>query len=317
MTGEAAALGHERGRPVRADRRQGPLADRRSRSPFAECGDARLHDDEIPRRRRWKTSAPTARSRSSAGTRASSPPEPRPARLQPRRPDQRSATTPTSANSPTKAKAWGHPFFLRFDWEMNGFWFPWNEGVNGNRPASTSPPGATSTTSSPRSAPPTSPGSGAPTSTSTASLTPLGELYPGDAYVDWTGLDGFNWGKRRGSPGWQTFNQVFHRTYKRIVTRDRARQADDAGRGRLQRTRAATSRPGSRTCSVTIRHDYRKVRAVIWYDVDDRGTNWPIERRQPGLRTPSAPASPPAPTAPTNTAASPTARSRRRLARSD
>src|SRR4029079_13040147 len=26
----------------------------------------------------------------------------------------------------TDAKAWGHPFFLRFNWEMNGWWqFPW------------------------------------------------------------------------------------------------------------------------------------------------------------------------------------------------
>ncbi|MBS1863384.1 MAG: hypothetical protein JSS68_16930, partial [Actinobacteria bacterium] len=33
-----------------------------------------------------------------------------------------------------EAKAWGHPFFLRFDWEMNGNWFPWAEGVNGNNP---------------------------------------------------------------------------------------------------------------------------------------------------------------------------------------
>ncbi len=24
------------------------------------------------------------------------------------------------------AAQWGHPFFLRFDWEMNGNWFPWN-----------------------------------------------------------------------------------------------------------------------------------------------------------------------------------------------
>ena len=28
-----------------------------------------------------------------------------------------------------EAAAWGHPFFLRFDWEMNGNWFPWAEGV--------------------------------------------------------------------------------------------------------------------------------------------------------------------------------------------
>ena len=31
-----------------------------------------------------------------------------------------------------EARAWGHPFFLRFNWEMNGDWFPWSEGVNGN-----------------------------------------------------------------------------------------------------------------------------------------------------------------------------------------
>ncbi|HEY2334108.1 MAG TPA: hypothetical protein VGH58_03750, partial [Solirubrobacterales bacterium] len=31
------------------------------------------------------------------------------------------------------AKEWGHPFFLRFNWEMNGNWFEWSEGVNGNQ----------------------------------------------------------------------------------------------------------------------------------------------------------------------------------------
>ena len=55
-------------------------------------------------------------------------------------------------------------------------------------PAITSRPGATSTTSSPRSAPPTRPGSGAPTPTPTASWGRWAQLYPGDAYVDWTCL---------------------------------------------------------------------------------------------------------------------------------
>src|SRR5215469_2708300 len=31
---------------------------------------------------------------------------------------------------------WNRPFFLRFDAEMNGFWFPWSEGLNGNTPGS-------------------------------------------------------------------------------------------------------------------------------------------------------------------------------------
>ena len=31
--------------------------------------------------------------------------------------------------------------------------------------------------------------------------------YPGDAYVDWTGLDGYNWGTVH--TGWQTFREIF------------------------------------------------------------------------------------------------------------
>src|SRR5262249_53008700 len=30
------------------------------------------------------------------------------------------------------ARNWGHPFFLRFNWEMNGNWFPWGVGVGAN-----------------------------------------------------------------------------------------------------------------------------------------------------------------------------------------
>src|SRR5690242_6507456 len=33
------------------------------------------------------------------------------------------------------------------------------------------------------------------------------DYYPGDAYVDWTGVDGYNWGTTNG--GWQSFQQVF------------------------------------------------------------------------------------------------------------
>jgi len=178
-----------------------------------------------------------------------------------------------------KAKAWGHPFFLRFDWEMNGFWFPWAEGVNGNTPGQFvaawrhvhdifTSVGANNVT-----------WVWCPNVDLYSTLTPLGRLYPGDAYVDWTGLDGFNWGKRRGSPGWQNFNQVFHRTYKRIVSRVAPHKP------MMLAEVAASDRGGSKPAwiknmLVTVRHDYRKVRAVIWYDVDDRGTNWPIERRK-------------------------------------
>ena len=35
----------------------------------------------------------------------------------------------------------------------------------------------------------------------------LQKLYPGDSYVDWVGLSGYNWA---GSPStWRTFSQIF------------------------------------------------------------------------------------------------------------
>jgi len=37
------------------------------------------------------------------------------------------------------------------------------------------------------------------------------DYYPGDSYVDWTGVDGYNWGTKNG--GWQSFQQVFRNIY--------------------------------------------------------------------------------------------------------
>jgi Glycosyl hydrolase family 26 len=178
-----------------------------------------------------------------------------------------------------KARDWGHPFFLRFDWEMNGFWFPWNEGVNGNQPGEFvaawrhvhdifTAVGATNVT-----------WVWCPNIDLHNSLVPLGKLYPGDSYVDWTGIDGFNWGDRHGSPGWQTFDEVFRRTYKRIVKR--VAPSKPIMLAEVASTEKGGNKPDwIKNMLLTIRHDYRKVRAFVWYDVDDRGTNWPIERRK-------------------------------------
>jgi hypothetical protein len=175
-----------------------------------------------------------------------------------------------------EAKAWGHPFFLRFDWEMNGFWFPWSEGVNGNRPGQFvaawrhvhdifTSVGATNVT-----------WVWCPNVDLSGELTQLRSLYPGNAYVDWTGLDGFNWGKRAGSPGWQSFNRVFHSSYDRIANKIAP------GKPMLLAETASSDRGGSKPAWIrnmlyTVRHGYRKVRGLIWYDVDDRHTHWPIE----------------------------------------
>ncbi len=89
------------------------------------------------------------------------------------------------------AKAWGHPFFLRFAHEMNGTWYPWCEGVNGNTSGQYvaawrhvrdifTRNGVTNVT-----------WVWCPNTVYSGSV-PLPGLYPGDNYVDWTSTDAYN-----------------------------------------------------------------------------------------------------------------------------
>jgi hypothetical protein len=174
-----------------------------------------------------------------------------------------------------KAKAWGHPFFLRFDWEMNGNWFPWSEQVNGNSPGQYvaawrhvhdifTAVGTTNAT-----------WVWCPNVDIGGGLAALRPLYPGSSYVDWTCLDGFNWGKRRGSPGWLDFDGIFHSTYKQ-VTKIASRKP------MMLAEFASTDRGGSKPEWIEdsfkrIRTSYPKIRGVVWFDVNDRNTHWPIE----------------------------------------
>jgi Glycosyl hydrolase family 26 len=109
------------------------------------------------------------------------------------------------------AKAWGHPFLFAPWWEMNGAWYPWGRSPQ-YVPAwrhfhdLVVQEGATNVTwtwlvnsiwSDPESDP-----------------TPY---YPGDAYVDWTGLDSYNWGRNLAQPDrWIDPDQTLSPTLKII-----------------------------------------------------------------------------------------------------
>ena len=140
--------------------------------------------------------ANTARSPSSAGPRSRSPSSLNQPDYKLSTHHQRLLRRLHPQNSPKTPHEWGHPFFLRFDWEMNGFWFPWSEGVNGNkrrrirRRLAPRPRHLHLSRRHQRDL-----GLVPQRRLHQRNLTPLEQLYPGDAYVDWTCLDGFNWGK--------------------------------------------------------------------------------------------------------------------------
>ncbi len=177
----------------------------------------------------------------------------------------------------TAAKSWGHPFLLRFNWEMNGRWFPWSEGVNGNKPGEYvtawrhvhdifTAVGATNAN-----------WVWCPNVDPDDIFLDLRSQYPGDSYVDWTGLDGYNWGTNPAKPDrWRSFDQLYSSTYHEI--------ADTIAPSKplLVSEIGATEYGGSKAAWITdalakIPSNYPKIRGLLWFEQFDDGMDWPLE----------------------------------------
>ncbi len=175
------------------------------------------------------------------------------------------------------ARNWGHSFFLRYDWEMNGNWFPWGEGINGNNPGEFvaawrhvhdifTSVGATNAT-----------WVWCPYAEVDRHFADLAPLYPGDDYVDWTCMDGFNWGANPTNPhSWKSFDQIFSPTYNELVKKIAPSkpivlaEMASTGRGRAKAK-------WINDMFKELRTNYRRIRGLIWFDQIDRGVDWPLE----------------------------------------
>jgi beta-mannanase len=117
------------------------------------------------------------------------------------------------------SKSLALPYLLRPMHEMNGNWYPWCGTVNGNQPGEYveawrylhgmfQAAGATQVSwvwcpyifSFPEWQKNTIPC-----------------YYPGDAYVDWIALDGYNWGDSQSWSRWQSFEELFSSGYEHVT----------------------------------------------------------------------------------------------------
>lgn len=180
-------------------------------------------------------------------------------------------------------KRWGHPFFLRFNWEMNSDWFPWGIHVNGNRPRQYVPAW--------RHVHRIFSSVGANNASwvwcpyvDIQRRDNLRALYPGGKFVDWTCLDGYNWGP--GSPAnpkpWRSFGQIYRSSYRRVLGFARRKPmilaelaSSDYGGSKARWIRNMLS---------VIPRKYRRVRGIVWFDVNDRNAGWPIETSPAAVR---------------------------------
>ena len=171
------------------------------------------------------------------------------------------------------SKAWGHPFFLRFAHEMNGNWNAWSEQVNGNKPGQFvlawrhvhdifARQGVTNVTWV------WSPNIDYSTST------PLRELYPGDSYVDWVGMSGYNWGNIGAYHFWQSFTSLFQQTYNDLLSL--------TSKPMMIAETASTEQAGNKAAWISdtfvtqLPHNFPRIRAFVWFNIS-KETDWRIE----------------------------------------
>ena len=93
------------------------------------------------------------------------------------------------------------------------------------------------------------------------------DYYPGDNYVDWVGVDGYNWG----GSDWQTFQQVFAKIYPLLASKKKpiiigemasAEQGGDKGKW-------------IDAMIPVLKAQYPLFKAVVWFDIN-KENDWRI-----------------------------------------
>jgi mannan endo-1,4-beta-mannosidase len=176
----------------------------------------------------------------------------------------------------TDAKNWGHPFFLRIMHEMNGSWgYPWQETQNGNKRGEFVQAwrriidifrevgvANASYVWCPNIDYPNSPNPS------------FQSLYPGDTYVDWTCLDGYNWGTNRSS-GWQSFEKVYNYSYNEILKFAPSKPMMIGEFGSVEQG-GSKANWFTDALSTQIPGKYKQVRAAVYFDWAFDGVDWRI-----------------------------------------
>jgi hypothetical protein len=183
------------------------------------------------------------------------------------------------------ARDWGHPFFLRLNHEMNGNWYPWSDQVNGNQPGDYvkawrhvhdifTREGATNVTwvwcvnneywTNPESS-------------------NLEGVYPGDAYVDWVGIDGYNWGRNPAQPDkWRPFNEVMKQTYMHLqrFVPDKPIIIVETASSEWYSDSVTSGYKGpwiTDAYSTQLPQNFPNIKAVLWYHRHDSGMDWSVD----------------------------------------
>jgi hypothetical protein len=95
------------------------------------------------------------------------------------------------------------------------------------------------------------------------------DYYPGDAYVDWTGVDGYNWGTKNG--GWQSFRQVFQEIYPLLAAKKKPIMIGEMSSAQVGGDKAKWIDE----IIPTLRTSFPLIKCVVWFDIN-KEADWRI-----------------------------------------
>jgi Glycosyl hydrolase family 26 len=111
---------------------------------------------------------------------------------------------------------------------------------------------------------------------------PFARYFPGDSWVDYVALDGYNWGTSgTGVNRWQTLSQVFSSSYETITEMStKPLMITETSSSEIGGDKAAWIREGFLR---TIPRKFPRVRAVIWFD-RSMEQDWRVDSSPASLR---------------------------------
>jgi Glycosyl hydrolase family 26 len=184
------------------------------------------------------------------------------------------------------AKAKGQPIFLRWAHEMNGNWYPWGGANNGGAAGGPAKyiaawrhmrdlfktAGATNVVwiwcvnvgSSPNE----------PWNDATA-------YYPGDDYVDWIGIDGYNWGTTQTWSTWRSFTSFISPYYQTLSGKGKPIMIPETG---------AVEQGGDKAAWIAdmravLKTSFPAIKSLVYFHTIDtiNNVNWKIDTSQGSL----------------------------------
>jgi hypothetical protein len=171
----------------------------------------------------------------------------------------------------------GGTFFLRWGHEMNGNWYPWDgfhNGANASGPAKYvaayrhihdifTSVGATNVlwVLCPNS-----------DNVPNDAWNQWTAYYPGDTYVDWMGVDGYNWGDILPASGWRPFSMIFGTLYPTMAA---------TGKPILISETSSAEAGGDKAAWIAgilpaLRGSFPAIKGLVWFHIN-KETVWTVD----------------------------------------